>query len=218
MIEIVDANLGWASNKRLTLNSFYSIMINKPVVISGAGALTIKTNDGGHGGDFQFSQKGRVEFWDLNSSLIINGDSYTLVNKLNELVRAIRRDPHSNYALAKNIGAGKRLYSKSPIDAISGTLEGLGNKISSLKISASADRANVAFIGQLTSQAALHNIAVVDVSVIGSGFEQCEGALVGINEGTVVDAYASGEVIAKGAQSTVGGLVCSNQFGTVMRS
>ena len=214
----IDASVSWTSTKRLVLDSYYSIAFNKPVVVAGTGALTITTNDGGQGGDFRFFKKGHVEFWDLDSNLVVNGQSYILENKLKHLVSDIRHAPHSNYALAKNIGAGMRLYTESPVGAVSGILEGLGNKISGLKITSSVDRATVAFVGQLTSQATLHNIGVVDVSVSGSGVEQCAGALVGVNEGTVANVYATGEIIATGAQSTVGGLVCSNQFGTVTRS
>ena len=46
---------------------------DKPVVVAGPGGLTITTNDGGSGGDLLFGVKGHADFWDLSSSLIVNG-------------------------------------------------------------------------------------------------------------------------------------------------
>ncbi len=63
--------------------------INKPVVVTGTGAITITTNDGGSGGDFGFLKKGHIEFWDLASSLVINGKNMVLVNDIATLASDI---------------------------------------------------------------------------------------------------------------------------------
>src|SRR2546423_7617149 len=82
-----DTALSWASTSRLTLDSFHAIAFNKPVSLTGTGALTIATNDGGAGGDFQFFNNGHVKFWDISSSLIINGNQYTLAGNMAHLIK-----------------------------------------------------------------------------------------------------------------------------------
>ena len=79
---LVKDTLGWTSTSRLTLDAIQSVEIDKPVMVTGTGAVTVTTNDGGTGGDLIFDEKGNVTFWDLNSSLIVNGNSYTLVSNI----------------------------------------------------------------------------------------------------------------------------------------
>ena len=70
------------SAKRLTLDSYHAITFTQPVTSEGIGGMTITISDGGTGGDFTFIGKGRVTFWDTSSSLVINGNSYTLVDNI----------------------------------------------------------------------------------------------------------------------------------------
>src|SRR6185437_10551964 len=67
----VDASLSWTSTYRLTLDSYRSITFKQPLTVLATGGLTIKTDDGGSQGDFSFSGKGHIEFWDTHSQLII---------------------------------------------------------------------------------------------------------------------------------------------------
>src|SRR5437763_731341 len=83
----IDTALSWTSTSRLTLDSFHAIAVNKPVSVTGTGALTITTNDGGSGGDFRFFGSGHVRFWDFGSSLIVNGNSYGLIGSIRKLGR-----------------------------------------------------------------------------------------------------------------------------------
>src|SRR6185437_8622489 len=76
---VVKDGFSWTSTSRLTLDAMQSVEFDKPVTVAGTGAVTITTNDGGSGGDLLFGDKGNLTFWDLSSSLIINGSSYTLV-------------------------------------------------------------------------------------------------------------------------------------------
>ncbi len=75
---------------RLTLDAYRSIAVNKPVVVvQGPGALTLTTNDGGTGGDLQFKDGGTAGFWDLSSSLIVDGTAYTLVPDVTTLAKRL---------------------------------------------------------------------------------------------------------------------------------
>ncbi len=95
--------LTWASTNRLTLDANESVNIKAPVVVEGTAGLTIITNDGGTGGDLIFYGKGNVTFWDLSSSLAINGNSYTLVGDIASLAVDIANNPSGS------LRAGQRL-------------------------------------------------------------------------------------------------------------
>jgi hypothetical protein len=113
----IDAALSWTSTHRLTLDSYYSIKFNKPVVVAGTGALTIEANDGDPrgDGDFQFLRKGHVEFRDLDSNLTINGQSYKLFKTIKSLHAATKEGRGGHFALARSINAKARIYDVVPI-------------------------------------------------------------------------------------------------------
>jgi hypothetical protein len=138
---ILDQPLTWVSTSRLTLDAQQSIIVKKPMSVTGTGALTITTNDGGSGGDLLFSGKGNVTFWDTSSSLIINGASYTLVGDIKTLAAEIAATPDGSYALAKSYDAANdRTYKSSPIRTeFAGTFSGMGNAISNVAIRTSDD-------------------------------------------------------------------------------
>ena len=74
------AALSWASTSRLTLDAQRSVILKKPMSVTGTGALTIATNDGGRNGEFAVvPEQGSVQFWDLASSLVIDGQSFELL-------------------------------------------------------------------------------------------------------------------------------------------
>ena len=211
----IDAALSWTSTHRLTLDSYHSITFNKPVVVAGNGAMTITT---GNGGDFRFVGKGHVELWDLGSSLIINGDSYRLEDKLSRLARDVHHGPSGKYALAKSINVKNRLYFEAPIPGLTGTLEGLGNRISNLTINADANQADIGLIGSLALVGStVRDIELTNVFVAGSGLGQSVGTLVGLNEGTIANCHATGSVTASNASPT-GGLVGFNLASTIRNS
>lgn len=136
----VKAPFSWASASRLTLDAYHSITIARTVTVAGPGALTITTNDGGSGGDYVFADMGRVTFWDVSSSLIINGTSFTLANSIATLASAIAAHPVNSFALANNYDAGvDGTYGSTPSPTtLFGGFEGLGNTISNLSMSVSS--------------------------------------------------------------------------------
>src|ERR1051326_2056032 len=163
------APLSWTSASRLTLDSYRAIAFAQPISVTGTGGLTITTNDGGHNGDFAFEKKGHVKFWDLSSSLVINGASYTLVKQIKQLANAIAANPSGQYALAGSYNASKDgTYSQSPTPAFGGTLEGLGNTLSNYVISDPTDSARVGLISEIGCCAAIvRDLIVNGASVTG---------------------------------------------------
>lgn len=204
------AALSWASASRLTLDSYRAIAFDKPMTVAGPGGLTLTVNDGGTGGDFSFVKKGRIEFWDLHSSLVIGGNSYRLMKNIQQLAKAIAKKPSAFYALAKNYNAGKDgTYTQSPIATMfTGTFEGLGNTISGLSID---DEVNDPYVGLFarTFGGTLRDVRLADATVLApqsSGQPSSVGSLVGTSSsGQIVGVDVSATIFAPKA-SAVGGL------------
>jgi hypothetical protein len=156
----VSAPLSWTSTSRLTLDAYQSVSVTKPVSVTGTGAMTITTNDGGSGGDLTFDGKGRVIFWDMASSLVINGQSFMLVKTLGNLRVAVKSNPNGAYALADNYNAQRNgVFSKAPIKELFGTLEGLGNVISNLAMkNFNHNRPRLAFIAAIAARSAISDL------------------------------------------------------------
>lgn len=168
------APITWSSANTLTLDAFHSIAINAAITITGAGGLTLTTNDGGTGGDYSFSG-GSVTFTDVaghqtQGSLTINGESYVLANSVKQLAADIASSPTGNYALSNDYDAiNDGTYASSPIATdFLGTFEGLGNTIENLKISdnAGSDIGLFAATGTNSSPATLRDIALTNLSIV----------------------------------------------------
>ncbi|HEX3943754.1 MAG TPA: hypothetical protein VHW69_06685, partial [Rhizomicrobium sp.] len=139
----VDQTLQWTSTSRLTLDAQQSVTVNKQVTVAGQGALTVITNDIGgakaknKSGEFVIvPEHGSVQFWDLGSSLIIDGNSYTLVGDIKTLAADIAANPSGFYALAKPYDASvDGTYTARPVSGtFGGVFEGLGNVFSNVSI------------------------------------------------------------------------------------
>ena len=216
---VVKAALTWANTSRLTLDANQSVEIDKPVVAAGAGAVTITTNDGGTGGDLIFDGKGNVTFWDLASSLVIKGDSYTLVSNIATLASDIAANASGFYALANDYDASvDGTYTSAPITTeLAGTFEGLGHAISKLKIvSPDLD------IGLFASaRGNLRDIGLLKASITARGSGHGVGTLLARSErAAIAGCYATGSIVFDNSYGG-GGLVGASGFtddGTIMRS
>jgi hypothetical protein len=124
--------LAWASTHRLTLDAILNVNIKAQVMVQGTAGLTVVTNDGASDGDLVFYPGGKIDFWDLTSSLIINGNSYMLVKDVATLASDIADNPAEFYALANDYDASvDGRYFDPPVSAeLTGTFEGLGHAIS----------------------------------------------------------------------------------------
>jgi hypothetical protein len=114
----IDQPLTWSSTSRLTLDAQQSVTVKKQVTIAGQGALTVTTNDSGgkaknKTGEFIIvPEHGSVQFWDLGSNLVIDGNIYTLVGDM----KTLAADPSGFYALAKPYDASvDGTYSSAPV-------------------------------------------------------------------------------------------------------
>jgi hypothetical protein len=196
--------LSFASANRLTLDAYRSITFDKPLTVAGSGALTLSTDDGGTGGELSFVSPGRVAFWDLSSSLVIDGASYTLAGDLATLASDIAANPAGHYALANNYDASADgTYTTSPIPtSLTGVFNGLGNSVSNFTIV--AEDSEFGLFRELPGTVAwlkIENAEVVRATMIVGGDA---GILAGASSGTIIGVSTSGNAAAS---APVGGLV-----------
>jgi hypothetical protein len=215
----VEAPVSWASATRLTLDAHRSIEFKRSVTVAGTGgALTLITNDnGGSGGDYWFDNSANVTFWDTASSLVINGQSFTLVKDIATLASAIAANPSGNFALAANYDASGKQYVHPPVPTpIKGIVEGLGNDVSKLSINAS-EGAAVGLFKYVEAGGVVRDLRMSGTQVTDNNNAPI-GALVGSSFGTIArDEVRGGSVSLTGDASGnigyVGGLA---GFGSVI--
>ena len=218
----VDAAITWNSSATLTLSAFNNVNIGATIDATNGGTLDIITgnNVGGtsaSGTALNFTG-GNIEFTGANGgqpegSLSINGHAYTLIRSVSALDGI---GSTGYYALAEPLNAsGDTGF--TPIGEstpFTGTFEGLGNTVSNLTIDDTTDY-NVGLFGQVGSGGVVENVGLLGGAVQSTAQYASVGALVGYNDGTIEDAYATGAVT--GGDSAVGGLV-GDSWGTIQNA
>jgi filamentous hemagglutinin family protein len=149
--------------------------------------------------------------------MLVSEYSTTLTNA--HQVQLMALNPAASYTLAQNVtaagtGSGGDVWGTAgfvPIGntstAFSGSFDGQGHDIANLTIDQPTAN-NVGLFGVTGKTGVVRNVGLIDASVSGS---QLVGALVGVNEGSVSNSYATGTAAGSG---NVGGLVGEN-LGTV---
>jgi hypothetical protein len=198
-IQIVSP-LTWGSPTRLTLDANLNVVFKAKVTVAGTGAMTIVTDDGGAGGDLLFFSGGSVSFWDENSSLIINGTSFTLVDDLQQLARKLQKDPGGTFALAEPYDATHRPTKGIPVKTeLTGEFEGLGNRIVNLVINPGRPRHDphtcVGMFGSAAESSVIRDVRLsVDVYDWYGFSSPGMGGLVGCSSGQIVNASVRGSL------------------------
>jgi hypothetical protein len=163
-------------------------------------------------GDLLFFSGGKIDFWDLSSSLVINNNSYTLAKNLKQLAADVKQDPQGFHALANDYDAGQDgTYTRAPVKTVEGTFEGLGHSVANLSINSVSD---AGLFHAANFAATLRDIDIANATVICTNAYPKAGILTGDNYGIVEHASASGsiQIISSGRRglSSVGGLVGLN--------
>jgi hypothetical protein len=217
---VVKSALSWTSTSRLTLDAQQSVEIAKPMTVAGTGALTITTNDGGKNGEFLIDPKQSVQFWNLASSLIIDGHSYTLVGDIKTLAADIAANPSGFYALAKPSDASADgTYLDSPIGTtFQGKFDGLGNTVSNFSMNFAAGVTTpFGFFSYVGGQGTVRNFGILGSKITGKGYPSVTGVLAAANDGTIESCWASGSLTKPDGSNAMGGLLGANG-GVVLRS
>ncbi|MDZ4255458.1 MAG: YDG domain-containing protein, partial [Sulfuritalea sp.] len=204
----------WGSSQKLTLSAWRNVAINAPVNVNGAGgSLALEFAQSGTELDFPagvyqinapvnlatgtgFSTKA------ASDGALIN---YTVINDAAALA-AISGNLAGSYVLGSDVAAPGSSW--APLGntgtPFTGNFDGLGHKITGLMHTNAGSDVDVGLFGG--SVGLIQNVGVTGVNIAGS---QNVGALVGINNGFVVNSYATGTVTGSGAGDVgrIGGLV-----------
>jgi filamentous hemagglutinin family protein len=219
----VNSAVSWSGNTILTLNATNNININAPSTATGASAGLV-LNYGGYAAtgsatlgtnyNIDTAKGASVTLRGASASLNINGNAYTLIRSMSDLVAI--NNGSGYYALVQDLNASGTTYTGPVISTLNGTLAGLGHTISNLTI-ANSGSGRAALVGTLGSSTAttatVRDIGLPNVDVTTT--QSYAAALVGLNWGVVSNAYATGKV---SGVATVGGLVARNQFGSITNS
>ena len=237
---IIAAPISWLSGNTLTLSAYNAITVNAPITVMGAGGLVLDAASNplapaaplisfGNGASVQFTGAPNG-----GQSLTINGQTYTLLYSMSQLqaINATGASLTGHYALATPLDASG-VSSWIPIgtngsggilnsgNGFNGVLQGLGNTISNLTINLPSSN-YVGLFGYVGSGGLVQNIGLSGGSVSGGGNGNefyYVGDLIGLNNGTVSNAHATGavNVTISGANTntstfgvSAGGLVGSN--------
>jgi len=216
---IVAATFNWASVNALTLDAYRSVTFTAPVAVNGAAPVSLTTDDGGSGGSLSFTSGGSLSFLGTTNNLSIDGKDYALENTLATLVAAIKHKKSGHYALSTNYDAGNDgTYKASPITTkFKGTLNGLGNTISSLAIKDTSP--TIGLFSYVAKGGTVVSLQVAGANVqVGPGTSA--GVVAGVNYGTLFNVFASGQItggIGQDTPSVLGGLIGDN-VGTLIDS
>jgi hypothetical protein len=212
----VNSALSWTGQHILKLDAYRSIHINKTISVPSGGGVSLITNDGGSGGDYDFGQTatgftGNITFTDTSGSFRTqNGASGTPLN-FTLTSSAVGLNATTNYALIASYSEVS--YSSAPNTIYSGVLEGLGHTINSLHLTGNGS--SHALIG--TNYGTLQNFSINGINIQGRDYVAAIAGLnssVGIIKNTNV-IQNSGEIID--GHSFVGGIVGQNN-GTITSS
>jgi len=202
--------LTWASSHHLTLDAYESIHVRAPIVVEGTARFTLKTNDGGRGGDYTFNTttSGSITFWDVNSTLVIDGARFTLVKDLDTLASDIAANPSGHYALAASYDASsKHIYRSPPIETpFFGAFEGLGNSLLNLTVIVRHGENNTSAGLFLDNHGLIRDITLVSANI--SALIDQSGAIAAQNEGSMENVSSLKGTVRNG--QIAGGLVGTN--------
>ncbi|MFL6689083.1 MAG: hypothetical protein ACJ8IR_02690 [Alphaproteobacteria bacterium] len=213
-ITIADG-FSWTSASRLILSAQKNIRVKAPVTVAGTGALKLSYGKGNPESDLRFERKGKVDFWDLDSSLIINDVGYRLVGDVKTLGAAIANNPAGAYALANDYDAAADGSKKTPVRVqFSGSFEGLGHLINNLSLQGSVRLGShghyTGLFPYLLAGSLVRDLTLRHVNVIAATGQTHMGAIAGTNEGTIARVIVSGKVSGSGDQSYIGSIVGFN--------
>lgn len=216
----VAAKFDWTKPHRLTLDAFRSIAVTEAVTSQGTGGVTLVANDGGSGGDHTFTGQGKLAFWDLSSSLVIDGQSYMLTAGLADLASKVASNPSGRYALSANVDASlDGTYAHAPVTTpLSGTFEGLGHIIDKMKINGPT-KSKLGLFEEIAAAGGVRDLKLANADVRNDAGGDKHGAgplgtLAATSAGVIAHVSAAGVLHASGKAPIAGGLVGDNK-GTI---
>ncbi|MEI9930483.1 MAG: hypothetical protein WDM89_08000 [Rhizomicrobium sp.] len=108
----LDAALVSKAGNNLTFDAYSSLTFNKRFTVPGKGGLIINTNEGKQGGDYRFAEGAYVKFEGKSDHLVINGNTFYLVKKFEDL----KNKRVAFFALSNDLDLSGHIYKKTPFD------------------------------------------------------------------------------------------------------
>ena len=217
-IDVNDA-ISWSADTVLTLTATNDININAAITAGSADA-GLELN---YGSDYNIADGGSITLSGASASLTVNGNAYTLIQSMDDLLAMDDDDGDASdyYAIAKDLDAAGALYSNALVNSLSGTLAGLGHSISNLTISAS-DSNYIGLIGTANGGSVVRDLNLVAFDITGL---QYVGGLIGYagsssSGATISNCTVSGTVKSDDGSKSydIGGLIGYLQNGSVSDS
>ena len=222
----VDDAVSWSANTTLTLNAVRNIQINNSITATGNTAGLVLTYGSG---DNYYVNGAKITLSGATPSLTIAGQAYTVINSLgvqsdttSTTLQGMLNNPSGHYALGSDINASatsgwtaiQGLIGLNPIGTsttpFSGVFAGFNHVISNLTVNY-ANNSNIGLFGYTSSGALIRDVGLSGGTVNGTDYV---GQLVGFNQGTISNSYATGTA---SDQHYLGGLV-GNNTGTITSS
>jgi filamentous hemagglutinin family protein len=180
---VIASEVSWSSDTTLTLNAAGSITVNAAITASGENAGLVLT----YAADGDYHVNAPITLSGASATLNINDNDYTLIHSVADAFSTLNGEG-SYFALAQDLDLSDTPFTAAPVTTFAGTLTGLGHTVSNLTIDA-PNTDNVGLIG--TNTGIVRDLGMVEGSVTG---QSNVGSLVGVNEGTISNAYATGTV------------------------
>jgi filamentous hemagglutinin family protein len=199
---LVKDTISWNANTLLGLKSSKNVVINDNLIATGDTAGIIIAAGKGDDG---YRLSGMITLSGATPSLIIAGNTYTIIKDVNEL-QNMNNDLEGCYALGVDIDASATSswnteQGFSPIghqkeSGLAGKFDGLGHTIRDLYINLSGKANNVGLFSRASgSNVSIKNAGLINVDIEGSSYI---GALVGhLEHGATIDnCYSTGTIKA----------------------
>ncbi|ANJ93660.1 filamentous hemagglutinin N-terminal domain-containing protein [Serratia plymuthica] len=203
----VSAPVNWSNGNKLSLTSERAgIQINAPLDATGAGAA-LELN---HKTGYALNNDAAITLSGSGAAFSANGENYQVVQSLQQLVDIDSR-LGGRYVLGTNITHDGKVQAIGSSAAFSGVFDGLGHTVKGLTVESKGPHSGLFS----ASTGKISNLTLDSLTVAGKGTGSSVGALVGRNEGEIINVKAVNVSVSKGSE--LGGLAGRNE-GTISNS
>jgi filamentous hemagglutinin family protein len=226
----------WSSDSVLTLDAYHDININNAINVNGNGRLVlIFGNDYNILTPASFSGTvlspvdgypvakqdtsggvyGSINFGPTGGSLNIAGVDYELIRTLEEMVAISSTSQNGRFALVNDLDLNSQIFDAAVVTILNkgGIFTGLGHTVKNLVIA--TEESNVGLFGNTNTLVSggtggvdtyLRDIGIIAPQITGGSSSRNVGALVGLNQASIKNAYVLGGEISAG-DTFIGGLI-----------
>lgn len=203
----VSAPVNWSNGNKLSLTSERAgIRINAPLKATGVGAA-VELN---HKTGYTLNNDAAITLSGSGAAFSANGENYQVVQSLKQLLD-IDSKLDGRYVLGTDVTHDGKVQAIGSSAAFSGIFDGLGNTVKGLKIDSKGPNSGLFS----ASTGKISNLTLDSLTVAGKGTGSSVGALVGRNEGEIINVKAVN--VSVGTGSELGGLAGRND-GTIVNS